>query len=118
MPDDVIGFDGLHKTLNARKFAWDNGPVISGDEYERDTVRLQFDRDGEGRGTTQLYVNRGAFDVLAGDFPRSILRIGHRTNYPAASFPDRLFEFGCDQILVLDDKDPASLQGRCRLELA
>ncbi|WP_245478156.1 hypothetical protein [Mesorhizobium sp. M4B.F.Ca.ET.049.02.1.2] len=117
MPDEAIGHNGFHKTPNARKFAWDNGPVIPGDEYERDTVRLQFGRDGESRGSTQLYVNRGAFDVLAGDFPRCIFRIGHRANYPAASFGDRLFEFDRDQILVLDDKDSATLQWRCPLEL-
>nr|WP_292553995.1 hypothetical protein [Mesorhizobium sp.] len=118
MPDEVIGHNRLHKTLNARKFAWDDGPVIPGDEYERDTVRLQFDRDGESRGSTKLYVNRGAFDVLAGDFLRCIFRISHRSNDPAASFPDRLFEFRCDQILVLYDKDSASLQGRCGLKQA
>nr|WP_292107050.1 hypothetical protein [Mesorhizobium sp.] len=118
MPDEVIGHDGFHKTRYARKFAWDNGPIIPGDEYERDAVRLQFGRDGESRGSTQLYVNRCAFHIRAGDFPRCIFRIGHRANHPAASFPYRLFEFDGDQILVLYDKDSASLQWRCLLALA
>ncbi|TGR08187.1 MULTISPECIES: hypothetical protein [unclassified Mesorhizobium] len=88
MPDEVIGHNGFHKTPNARKFAWNNGLVIPGDEYEGDAVRLQFGRDGESRGSTKLDVDRGAFDVLACDFPRCI--------FGAASFPDRLFEFDCD----------------------
>ncbi|MDX8437854.1 hypothetical protein RFN25_31135 [Mesorhizobium abyssinicae] len=115
-PDDVSGHNGFHQTRNARKFLWDNGPVISRNEYERDAARLQFGRNGESgaapsfmstvaHSTSSLAIFLDASSGLA------------RANYAAAGFPDRLLEFACDKILVLYDQDSASLQWRCRLEL-